>query len=197
MAIPWQVGLIKILSLRGGIIELNICERYHVIEGFEDYYITESGRVFSYRNGKTGWKGLREIKLKGINDPKRYLQVSLSKNGEITYVQVHRLVAKYFCNGYFDGAVVNHINANIHDNRCENLEWVSIKENIHKSYITSGVSQTRHYYYYDLIDPIGNIIGRFVGMNSVAKYVRENGLNASPSSLKRYYVSRGYELRKV
>lgn len=70
--------------------------------------------------------------LKGINNPKRYLQVTVCKDGKQKYLQVHRLVAKYFCDGYFEGAVVNHKDGNIHNNHYTNLEWVTQKENIHK-----------------------------------------------------------------
>lgn len=43
---------------------------------------------------------------------------------------VHRIVAKYFVDGWFDGAVVNHIDGNKHNNNYENLEWITQKDNI-------------------------------------------------------------------
>lgn len=47
---------------------------------------------------------------------------------------VARLVAFTFCEGYFEGATVNHINGNPLDNRAENLEWVTRAENIRKAF---------------------------------------------------------------
>ena len=43
--------------------------------------------------------------------------------------QVHRLVASVWVEGYFDGAEVNHIDFNRTNNRAENLEWVSHRDN--------------------------------------------------------------------
>lgn len=46
---------------------------------------------------------------------------------------VHRLVAMAFVSGYREGLVVNHKNYDTSDNRAENLEWTTQKENVHKS----------------------------------------------------------------
>lgn len=164
------------------------------IDGYDDYYITELGNVYTYRNSKVGWQGFRKLKLRGRNNPSRYLQVCLCKNGNVKYVQVHRLVATYFCDGYFDGAVVNHKNGDIHDNHYENLEWVTQKENIHKSYVSSGIDETRNFMEYALISPENKMLGTFRGRNAACRFVVENVLNASPSSLIRHGRSRGYQL---
>ncbi len=42
---------------------------------------------------------------------------------------VHRLVAQYFCDGYAEGLVVNHIDGDKTNNRSSNLEWVTRSEN--------------------------------------------------------------------
>jgi hypothetical protein len=42
---------------------------------------------------------------------------------------VHRLVALHYVKGYFDGAVVNHIDFNRGNNRCNNLEWCTLSQN--------------------------------------------------------------------
>lgn len=55
-----------------------------------------------------------------------YFQVNLSKRKRVS---VHRLVAEAFCEGYFDGAYVNHKNGIRTDNRAENLEWCTQSEN--------------------------------------------------------------------
>ena len=57
-----------------------------------------------------------------------YLKVRLD-NGKQEYV--HRLVATAFCEN--KGNCVDHINGNKKDNRAENLEWVSPKENAIRS----------------------------------------------------------------
>lgn len=55
-----------------------------------------------------------------------YFQVNLSNRKRVS---VHRLVAEAFCEGYFDGAHVNHKNGIRTDNRAENLEWCTQSEN--------------------------------------------------------------------
>lgn len=43
--------------------------------------------------------------------------------------RVHRLVALVWVTGWFDGAVVNHIDYNRTNNKAENLEWVTYRDN--------------------------------------------------------------------
>lgn len=61
-----------------------------------------------------------------------YLIVSLrmKRGDESKTFQVHQLVAKHFVPGYKLGLVVNHKNLDRTDNRAENLEWVTQKENL-------------------------------------------------------------------
>ena len=174
--------------------KLNIPDRYCKIDGYDSYYITDKGDVYTYRSEKVGWQGLRKLKLKGVNNPQRYLQVCLCENGVRKYVQVHRLVARYFCDGYFEGAVVNHKNANIHDNNYLNLEWVSQKDNINYSYKTSGKDQVRNYIMTTLVTPDGTHISGFRGKKAAIRYAISNGFDVSPTSLSKYNYSRGYML---
>jgi len=43
---------------------------------------------------------------------------------------VHRLVAKYFVSGYEENKIVNHKDGNKLNNNVNNLEWVTMQENI-------------------------------------------------------------------
>ena len=57
-------------------------------------------------------------------------RVSLWKDGvEHTHL-VSRLVARTWCDGYADGLTVNHIDGDPHNNKVDNLEWVTLTENI-------------------------------------------------------------------
>ncbi len=178
-------------------MELNIPGRYKQIEGFEEYYITDDGRVFCYRDGRCGWHGLHELKPKKSKKAHKYYAVQLGNGKEQRTVMIHRLVAKYFVDGYFDGAVVNHIDGDETNNHCTNLEWVTQKENINKSYITSGVDQVRNYLYWVLISPEGEHLAVFKGGNALRKYIEQNNLDTSFSSLRRNGYSRGYRFEKV
>ena len=57
-----------------------------------------------------------------------YLQVRLSKNGIAKTYRVNRLIALTFIDNPLNKETVNHINGNKLDNRVENLEWATRKE---------------------------------------------------------------------
>ena len=68
--------------------------------------------------------------------------VTAKVNGQTLYV--HRLVAMaWHADTYFAGAEVNHINGNPRDNRAENLEWVTHRQNILHSYRTLQTPRKR------------------------------------------------------
>ena len=84
----------------------------------DNYQVSNLGRVKN-KKGKI---------LKPYISSTGYLKVHLD-NGKQEYV--HRLVATAFCEN--KGNCVDHLNGNKKDNRAENLEWVSTKENIARS----------------------------------------------------------------
>lgn len=68
--------------------------------------------------------------------------VTAKVNGQTLYV--HRLVAMaWHADSYFAGAEVNHTNGNPRDNRAENLEWVTHRQNILHSYRTLQTPRKR------------------------------------------------------
>lgn len=90
------------------------------IVGFEVYTVTRQGEVINSRTGRV---------LK--QDPNRtgYKRVTLSYNGRLSRVFVHRLVALHYIPNPCGHKEVNHINGVKGDNRVENLEWVSSSYN--------------------------------------------------------------------
>ena len=65
-----------------------------------------------------------------------YLFVNLKDKPRKKIANVHRLVAKAFVPGYFKGADVNHKDCNRQNNRADNLEWMTRRENL--MYHTTG-----------------------------------------------------------
>lgn len=61
-----------------------------------------------------------------------YLVISWREGGKTHKRFVHRLVAKTFVPGFFEGATVDHRDGNKLNNSPENLEWVSLAENSHR-----------------------------------------------------------------
>lgn len=93
------------------------------IKGYEGLYqISNYGRVWSIRKQKY---------LKGDKNSAGYLRVLLTaKNGKTKREFIHRLVALAFIPNPENKPQVNHIDANIENNKAENLEWNTSKENL-------------------------------------------------------------------
>lgn len=112
-------------------------EIWKPIKGYEcKYEVSNFGRVKSLsryvKAGKydTGYRLLPETILKTIIKPKtNYYSVGLYCQQEIESVYVHRLVAEAFVPNPKGLNVVNHIDCNTYNNKSENLEWVTYKEN--------------------------------------------------------------------
>lgn len=112
-------------------------EIWKKIEGFGgNYEISSLGRV------KSLYKGDGSILCQNLKE-NGYFEVSLSMNGKRTHKYIHRLVAEAFLknNGESD---VNHINEIKSDNRVENLQWISHKENINYGSCINKRSEKRY-----------------------------------------------------
>lgn len=116
-------------------------EVWKAIPGYEGIYEASSlGRIrtvegkttYSKRHGVRHWKQ-RVLKFRGISYQTGY-RVSLWKNGKSKDWLVARLVAMTFF-GPSD-LTVNHIDGNRFNNCVENLEYVSLAENIKKGFET-------------------------------------------------------------
>jgi hypothetical protein len=70
-------------------------------------------------------------------------RVSLWKDGKEKTWLVSRLVGLAWCEGFSENMTINHINGNSLDNKAENLEWVSIAENIQKGFATGLFAKTQ------------------------------------------------------
>ena len=92
------------------------------IDGFPNYYITDTGDVYS----RVAHNNYRVKKLKQFLDKKGYAMVSIA--GQTT--KIHRLVAKTFIPNPENKPQVNHKDGNKTNNCVDNLEWCSNSENI-------------------------------------------------------------------
>lgn len=127
--------------------------------GFPGYQVSEDGWVRSYNrvtytdyHGERHWKDRLIPQQRSAKDG--YMRVQLNKNHKRYVCLVHRLVAEAFmpsdCN-----LTVNHKDGDKSNNHIDNLEWITLADNIRHA-MDNGLNRCRKKIV--LIDDIGNEI---------------------------------------
>ena len=95
-------------------------EEWRPVKGCKDYYlISNYGRLYSTRTNKI---------LSSRHDKYGYIYYVVSINNNRMTLKAHRLVAKAFIPNPHEKPTVNHKNGIRDDNRVDNLEWATVKE---------------------------------------------------------------------
>lgn len=110
-------------------------EQWKSIPGFEGFYeISSFGRVRSLERTMKNKHGTSSrvpaIMLRPDFGQDGYARVSLHCDGMLRRESVHRLVARQFLDGIHERRQVNHKDGNKQNNRADNLEWVTARENV-------------------------------------------------------------------
>jgi len=105
-----------------------------LIDGFDDYYISPDGTIYSTKYSKRyNHEGKLRV-LKPRTHPSGYLYAGLFKgvggSKQRLWRRVHRLVVESFIGPIADGLEVNHKDLNKHNNNVSNLEIVTRRQNI-------------------------------------------------------------------
>lgn len=96
--------------------------RLKIIEGYEDYKVSDDGIVYSYKNGK-------EHILSQRKNQGGYMYVNLCKNGKYKSKSVHKLVSSLYVDNPNNYKVVNHIDGYKLNNHYTNLEFTTYRGN--------------------------------------------------------------------
>lgn len=119
-------------SSRDYIIEDIENEIWKPILGFENYFISNMGRV---KTLSKRYNSYYLLKISGNSVTKRIYVDLKTKDGKRKNLQVSRLVGHAFVDGFSEvNNTINHIDGNVQNNKADNLEWVSQAINNKKSY---------------------------------------------------------------
>lgn len=103
-----------------------LVERWNRVPGYEEHYeVSDEGRVRRILGGRGATAG-RILKQ---HDQGGYRAVQLCRNDVKKKIGVHILVAEAFHGRRPTRKFPNHKNCDKHDNRADNLEWLTAKQN--------------------------------------------------------------------
>ena len=144
-------------------------ETFVKIEGFENYEVSNLGRVRNIESGKT---------LKPSLQKNGYLRHGLSKNNKKKYLYLHRVLATAFIDNPERKPCVNHIDENKTNNDLSNLEWCTVKENMRHGTRTKRIAEKLSQKVIQL-DLNNNVLNVFKSMRQAG---RETGVSATSIS---------------
>lgn len=152
-------------------------EIWRKIDDYPNYEVSSLGRV---RNIETG------LILSGTKN--NYIQICLRKEGTRNILDVHRIVAKTFIQNPENKPCVNHIDGNKHNNRVDNLEWVTYSENTRHAFRTGLIQITNNHISNRIKQKVlcvetGQV---FESLNQVAKYLGVNSGSIHQAIRKRW-----------
>lgn len=124
---------------------MDLKKEWKEIKGYEGKYIISNyGEIISlprYKQNKNKLQYVKPRKIcKYVNKNNGYVYVQLWNNSHYKNIRLHRLVAENFIKNKENKNQINHIDGDKENNRIDNLEWCTCKENIKHAYKTGLIS---------------------------------------------------------
>jgi hypothetical protein len=168
------------------------------IPNYEGYYMASNkGKIKSmlFQNNVLNKKYPREKILKPKTTKDCCKRVDLWKNGQHKTFLVHRLIATTFLENLIDtNMTVNHKDGNRLNNNLENLEWVSIAENIKLAFKFNQYSSTMPV---AIINKNTGKIKTFSSLSEGSKFIGENYRYLSENINKGIFENQKYSWAKL
>ena len=109
-------------------------EEWRKIPGWDHLSVSSCGRVRNDRTGKI---------LTPASERGNYKKITVNKNGKAHRISIHRAVCLAFIPNPEGKETVNHKNGIHDDNRVENLEWMTQRENNQHKYDVLGFRMSK------------------------------------------------------
>lgn len=161
------------------------------IDGYEGLYqVSNFGEVKSLERRKIDGRHCREKILKQGENRCGYFSCELCKDGTGKRLLTHRMVAQTFIPNPEGKKEVNHINGDKSDNRVENLEWSTRRENeLHAFRTGMAKNPTKPVLQYDLN---GNFIQEWSSAKEAATTMNLKSSNICHCCKGRIHHTGGY-----
>ena len=156
-------------------------------EGF--YQVSNLGRIKSLNRTTSNGSKIKSVILKGCKSTSGYDLVCLHLEGKSKTVYIHRMVVEHFKDKKEGLYEVDHIDGVKNNNSASNLEWVTRKENMCRSW-ENGLMENQRKVAVETgkkrakavikMDMFGNVIEKY---NSQTEAARENNLKTPHISM--------------